>query len=61
MDALLIVPAAVVSFGGAYYLGRACLTVLIGSLEQSRKSRMAPVKPAEVPARAFRSANTLVS
>jgi hypothetical protein len=60
MDALLIVPAAVVSFGGAYYLGRACLTVFIGSLEQSRKSRLTAPKSAEVPARALRSADTLV-
>ena len=36
MDALVIVPAVAVAFGGTYYLGKVCLTWFVGSLEQRR-------------------------
>jgi len=60
MDALLIVPALVVSFAGAHYLGKACLLLVIGSLEQTRASHCPAPQHADLPTRALRSADTLV-
>lgn len=63
MDALLIVPAAVASFGGAYYLGKACLMLVVGSLHQAGSGRSAgtTAQVKEAPARPLRSAKTLAS
>jgi hypothetical protein len=58
MEALPIVPAVVLSFGATYYLGKACLMLVMSSLEQPRR------KVAERPqmqAHALSSADTIVS
>lgn len=61
MDALLIVPAAVVSLGGTYYLGKACLILFVSSLEHGRTAKRQVAEHSQVPPRALRSADTLVS
>ncbi|MBZ5579002.1 MAG: hypothetical protein LAP40_20770 [Acidobacteriia bacterium] len=61
MDALLIVPAVAATFGGTYYLGKACLMLFVSSLEHSRNAKPPAATRNELPARALRSANTLVS
>jgi hypothetical protein len=48
MDALVIVPAVAVAFGGTYYLGKVCLTWFVGSLEQRRGPGSAAAKRTEV-------------
>jgi len=48
MDALVIVPAVAVAFGGTYYLGKFCLTWFVGSLEQRRSAGSASAKRTEV-------------
>jgi len=58
MEALSIIPTTVLSFGVTYYLGKACLAVFMNSLEQSRRARTEA--PREIPARAFRSIDTIV-
>jgi len=58
MDALAIVSAVVLSFGATYYLGKGSLMLFLESLEQSR--RLPAASRADLPARALRSADTLV-
>ena len=58
MDALPIIPAVGLSFVATYYLGKASLMLFIGSLEQSRKQPVA--QRTELPARALRSADTIL-
>ncbi len=58
MDALVIVPAVAVTFGGTYYLGKACLTWLVGSLEQRQRVGSTASDRAKVPSRECASAET---
>jgi hypothetical protein len=59
MDALPIIPATVLSFGVTYYLGKACLALFMNSLEQSRRVKTEEASR-HIPARALRSADTIV-
>ena len=61
MDALPIIPAIALSFGATYYLGKVCLMAFVGSLEQSRSERRPATQRQDIPSRALRSADTLVS
>jgi len=58
MEALPIVPAVALSFGATYYLGKACLMLVMSSLEQPRRkaSEGPQVKTSGLPA-----ADTIVS
>ena len=58
MDALPLIPACVLTFAAAYYLGKVSLMLFITSMEHSR--RPVPEK-SEVPATALRSADTVLS
>jgi len=50
MDALPIVPAVALSFGATYYLGKACLMLIVSSLEQPARSRQKPSQNPQMPA-----------
>ena len=58
MDALSLIPASLFSFGAAYYLGKASLKLVIGSLEHSRRPAE---QRTEAPAHGLRSADTVLS
>jgi hypothetical protein len=50
MDALPIVPAVALSFGATYYLGKACLMLIVNSLEQPARSRQNRSQHPKMPA-----------
>lgn len=61
MDALPLVPAVALSFGATYYLGKACLTLFVHSLEQPGRARQQPAQLAQIPAQNLTPANPSVN
>ena len=61
MDALPLVPAVVLSFGATYYLGKACLMLVMSTLEHPGQARLNAAERPPVQAHALRSADTIVS
>jgi hypothetical protein len=61
MDALPVVPAVALSFGATYYLGKACLMLVMSSLEQPGRSRGKESQRQPVQTPAITSADTIVS
>ncbi|HLK47868.1 MAG TPA: hypothetical protein VKT49_07020 [Bryobacteraceae bacterium] len=61
MDALPVVPAVVLSFGATYYLGKACLMLVMSTLEQPARGRLKAVERPPVQSHALPSADTIAS
>lgn len=61
MDALPIVPAVALCFGATYYLGKACLTLFVHSLEQPGRTPQEPAQRPQIPAAEMSSAKPILN
>ena len=61
MDALPLIPAVVFSFGVTYYLGKACLMLVMSSLEQPEHARRKASERPQVQPHGLPSVDTIVS
>ena len=61
MDALPLIPAILLSFGATYYLGKACLMLVMSTLEHPGRARLKVAERPQVQAHALPSADTIAS
>jgi hypothetical protein len=48
MDVLQLVPAVALSFGATYYLGKACLALIVNSLETPGRTPVSGAQRAKI-------------
>lgn len=57
MDVLQLVPAVALSFGATYYLGKACLALIVNSLETPGRTPVNRAQRAKISASADTTLN----